>query len=343
MKKGHRVELHTLPGRHWKWRMHGAASTWSSLFHHTPPEILITTDMCDVAQLRGLMPPSWAHVKVVIMYHENQLTFPWSPDDPDRSNGRDLTYAFVNISSGLAADEMWFNSKHHMDAFLLAAGDWIQTMPKPHIPQLQRRLAEKSHVLHLGLEFQHWKSSFGKRTQAIQDVPVFLWNQRWSLDKGTDRWMAWVDDMLRQDIPGHFVVLGESFERTPEGWNSMRERMGNRCLHWGFVNEHAEYIDWLWKSDIAPIHPRQEYFGMAIVEAMRCGVTPWVPHDHAYPETTPAGHRFVPQDQWIEAAKNQVWRNWPLQPSDYMNHALSFSWDNIIPLYDQRLADLTSV
>ena len=63
-----------------------------------PPDVLITTDMCDVAQLRGLMPRSWAAVKVVTMFHENQLTFPWSPDDPDRDNGRDNTYAYVNLS-----------------------------------------------------------------------------------------------------------------------------------------------------------------------------------------------------------------------------------------------------
>ena len=96
---GHRVTMHTLPGRHWKWRMHGAAATWmQSLRHQPPPDVVVTTDMCDVAQLRGTMPSSWRDVKVATMFHENQLTFPWSPEDPDSTNGRDNTYAFINIA-----------------------------------------------------------------------------------------------------------------------------------------------------------------------------------------------------------------------------------------------------
>ena len=133
---GHTVVVHTLPGRHWKWRMHGAASTWAPLMRDVdPPDVLITTDMCDVAQLRGLMPRTWTAVKVVTMFHENQLTFPWSPDDPDRENGRDNTYAYVNLSSALASDAVWFNSKHHMEVF--TAGElWMKAMPKPHVPYL---------------------------------------------------------------------------------------------------------------------------------------------------------------------------------------------------------------
>ena len=110
--------MHTLPGRHWKWRMHGAAATWVPLMKDAqPPHVVITTDMCDVAQLKGLMPRTWRDVQVVTMFHENQLTFPWSPDDPDRDNGRDNTYAYVNLSTVMASDQVCFNSQHHMNVF----------------------------------------------------------------------------------------------------------------------------------------------------------------------------------------------------------------------------------
>ncbi len=151
--------MHSLPGRHWKWRMHGAAATWTPLMHSSPvPDVVVTTDMCDVAQLRGLMPRAWAKVKVVCMFHENQLTFPWSPDDPDASNGRDNTYAYINISSCLAADEVWFNSFHHQHLFLEAVDPWMQRMPKPHLKQVREKIKSKSVVMPLGMDFSHWTS-----------------------------------------------------------------------------------------------------------------------------------------------------------------------------------------
>ena len=99
-QEGFACTLHTMPGRHWKWRMHGAAAWFAhSLFLNDAPEVIVTTDMCDVAQLKGLMPPSWSNVKVVTYFHENQLTFPWSPEDIDPKTGRDLSYGYINLST----------------------------------------------------------------------------------------------------------------------------------------------------------------------------------------------------------------------------------------------------
>ncbi|MBS18785.1 MAG: hypothetical protein CL835_04410, partial [Crocinitomicaceae bacterium] len=52
-QQGHRVELKTFPANHWKWRMQGAAAIWAHELQDTPPpDVLLTTDMCDLAQLK---------------------------------------------------------------------------------------------------------------------------------------------------------------------------------------------------------------------------------------------------------------------------------------------------
>ena len=92
------------PANHWKWRMQGAAAIWANQLQDAPrPDVLLTTDMCDLAQLKGLLPASWHDVQCVVMFHENQLTFPWSPTDQDPHLGRDLAYSYINVSSALAA------------------------------------------------------------------------------------------------------------------------------------------------------------------------------------------------------------------------------------------------
>ena len=55
------VELRTLKGRHWKWRMMGSAATFASALSESDPvpDVILTTDMMDVAALRGLLPTHW--------------------------------------------------------------------------------------------------------------------------------------------------------------------------------------------------------------------------------------------------------------------------------------------
>ena len=327
---GHQVTMHTMPGRHWKWRMHAAAAHFASLMGGSEvPDVVVTTDMCDVAQLRGLMPANWNNVRMATMFHENQLTFPWSPTDNDVDAGRDQTYAYLNISSALASDRIWFNSEHHRSAFLTAAEPWMKRMPKPHIPDLVSRIAHKSDVVHLGLDFQGWDAWKPETPKSFQtDTPVVLWNHRWSWDKGTKAFVQLVNDVLEHEIRASFVILGEHFERKPDGWDAMQDKLGNRCLHWGFVPSKDDYVRWLWQAHIAPVHPHQEYFGLSVVEAMRCEVIPWVPNAHAYAETTPDGHPFLESSEWLTAFQKKRWAHWPVSSETYRHKACTFDWQH---------------
>ena len=206
-------------------------------------------------------------------------------------------------------------------------------MPKPRLFPLLIALEKKCEIFHLGLDWDDWDIAkpAGQKDFNL-DTPIILWNHRWAWDKGTEAFMQLVDDILERHIPAEFVVLGQAFERQPEGWVELKEKMGDRCLHWGFVEDKREYVRWLWRSHIAPIHPHQEYFGLSVVEAMRCEVLPWVPPLHAYPETTPVHHPFLPQETWIEALENQSWKSWPVDSAEYRIKAMSFGWETRGPL-----------
>ena len=55
---------------------------------------------------------------IVIYFHENQFTYPWSPNDKDVELQRDKHYGFINYSSALSADHVYFNSQFHLNSFL---------------------------------------------------------------------------------------------------------------------------------------------------------------------------------------------------------------------------------
>ena len=64
-----------------------------------------------------------------IYFHENQFTYPWSPNDPDVELQRDKHYGFINYSSTLCADHIYFNSKFHLDSFFIGLEKFLKQLP----------------------------------------------------------------------------------------------------------------------------------------------------------------------------------------------------------------------
>ena len=106
----HNISILSLPGRFWKWRMHGAAVTLASRMNNLLeiPDLLVVTDMLDVAVFKALLDQRFSAIPILLYFHENQITYPWSLDDPDPGLQRDRHYGFINYTSCLAADRIAF-------------------------------------------------------------------------------------------------------------------------------------------------------------------------------------------------------------------------------------------
>lgn len=115
----HEVDIISLPGRHWKWRMHGGAVSLARALESRKemPDLLLATDMLDVAVFLGLARKRLDGVSTGVYFHENQLTYPWSPQDRDVKKGRDFHYGFINWTTALAADRLFFNSEYNRAVF----------------------------------------------------------------------------------------------------------------------------------------------------------------------------------------------------------------------------------
>ena len=127
-----------LPARKWKWRMRGSAIYFAQHAVHAlsaknvavaDVDLIFTSDMTSVADLRALLPTPLNRKPIICYFHENQLTYPL-PNEADR----DYQYGFTNITSCLAADTVWFNSEYHRREFLQAAGDLLDRMPD-YVPE----------------------------------------------------------------------------------------------------------------------------------------------------------------------------------------------------------------
>lgn len=336
----HKVEILGLSGRHWKWRMHGGAITLARLFNerNLKPDLILASDMLDLnsflAQTRHLTHA----VPIALYFHENQLSYPWSPNDKDRKLKRDLHYAFINFSSALAADHSFFNSQYHLDSFLEALPAFLRIYPDHREMPTIQSISNKSEVLSLGMELLEVPS----KQSPQEGPPVILWNHRWEYDKAPEAFFEMLFQLQEEGFPFELVVLGEKYGKAPPIFAKAREALAGRILHWGFVPSREAYLDWLKRAHFLPVTSIQDFFGGSIVEAMSAGVWPILPNRLAYPSHVPQAYRsevLYDPGELLVRMRSLLSGSMPDRtlPSTWVQ---SYQWKHMAAIYDARFEKL---
>lgn len=303
------IQLETLPGRHWKWRLHGASGTFAHRIHsyHGMPDCLLTTDMLDVAALRGLLPASWREIPIVQYFHENQLTFPWSERDREKQHGHDRSYGFMNIQSAIAADAVWFNSTFHQRAFLAAIDAFIAELPDETEAFKAQHIMSKSKVIPLGIDKTN--APVSRISVNEGEAPVILWNHRWEYDKGPVEFYEALCTLDRAGESFQLILCGEQFREHPEVFNRILTQFKSKIIHVGFAATREAYDQLLQRSTFIVHAPLQEYFGLSVAEAMAHGVIPLLQRGQAYESWIPSEYVFESEDDFLikwRALKQQI-------------------------------------
>ena len=175
-----------LPDRHWKWRMrhsaiHFAQEVGDRYRAGQRWDAIVCTDMMNVAEFRGLA-PMVRDVPLVIYFHENQFAY------PNRfQQERDRHFAFTNLVSAVAADQVWFNSCFNRDSMLAALQGQAKHWPDFDPREAIARVASKSTVEHPGIEIPSldWQTiERNRRARIMAGEPLHLiWAARWEHDK----------------------------------------------------------------------------------------------------------------------------------------------------------------
>jgi len=282
----HTVRMLTLEGRFWKWRMQGGAVDLArvaaeAIHRGDTPDLVLATDMVNLpawlAMMRHALPPS---CPVMLYMHENQLTYPWRPGEKP-----DLTYAVINWLSQLNADCVAFNSQSHLDAWFAELPRLLKHFPDySHLPMMADVRA-RSLVLPVGISAPPIERSAEKR--GDNRPPLILWNQRWEYDKRPDRFFALLYRLQRAGVHFRLAVAGENFRNAPSEFDEARDRLRERIVWWGFVENRADYAALLKQADLVVSTADHEFFGISILEAVAAGALPLLPQRLSYPELIP--------------------------------------------------------
>jgi glycosyltransferase involved in cell wall biosynthesis len=330
----------TLPARFWKWRMRGAAL----YFVKKIPSLkdyhgLITTDLMSLSDFKALCgpfcPPS------MVYFHENQLTYPLAPGER-----MDFQFGFTDITTALAADRVIFNSQTHFDAFLLNLPNFLKMMPEYRPKWVVDAIRKKAAVLYPGCLFSGKKSPLPFSLPQADRPPLIIWNHRWEFDKNPTAFFDALDAVAKQGIDFRLALLGENFQMVPKAFVAARKRFKQKMVWYGYEASREKYCEWLMRGDIVVSTTHQENFGISVIEAVRHGCIPILPHRLSYPEVIPKRfHKdFLYQDHEELVEKlSFVLLNLSRFEKKRQNLSMTmsrFAWERVIDMYDETLEKL---
>jgi len=324
-------ELMTLPARKWKWRMRLAAPYFAEKLYKTNSRFdrILCSSFVDVAAFRG-MAPSWVReVPLLTYFHENQLSYPVQVKDE-----RDFHFALTNITTALASDSIAFNSLYNLNSFLKEMEDLLKFSHDLILDKPGEIIRDKSIVLPPAIDFSLIDSA---EAPDRGGSAIILWNHRWEHDKNPDLFFRALFELDRKGIDFRLVVLGQSYERQPRVFREARGKLDHKILHFSYAEDNREYAGWLMRSDIAVSTAIHEFFGMAVIEAVRAGCVPLLPERLSYPEIFPKEFLYEEED-FIERLTQEVLSKTRLSRLKAIELTDRFSTDSLAPFYKKWIS-----
>ncbi|MEM7165258.1 MAG: DUF3524 domain-containing protein [Planctomycetota bacterium] len=342
----HDWQLSTLPARKWKWRMRTAALHFVEQVENGPSasedwDLLFVSDFLNLQELRALLSERACRIPVVIYFHENQLTYPLQAGEE-----LDYHYGLTHFYSILSADSALFNSGYHKDSFLEALERVLKLVPDIDTRSQLEQARSRCQVMPLGTDVA---PRAARRGQI--EVPTILWSHRWEYDKDPRTFVNALYELAARGVPFRVRVLGERFRVAPPEFAELQERLPDHLEQVGFVPDRDAYLEAVAGADVFVSTARHEFFGLATLEAIRCGLVPLLPRDLAYPELvateTGAGDASFLYDRSENLADRlqetlTVVREggWSQQRNELIAASQRYHWDQLGPAYDALFAEL---
>lgn len=341
----HNIKILSMKGQFWKWRMYGGAVTLANEFLALDfdPDIILATDMLDlttfISLIRKRLKPS---VPIATYFHENQLAYPWKEDSKDKKLQRDINYGFMNYTTALASDKVFFNSQHNMNSFYRKLEKLLKKMPDYKHTGMVDCLYEKSHVLPIGMNLE--KINRGNRNIYTENLPLILWNHRWEFDKNPDDFFNALFKLKDEGLKFKVAVLGEAYKNSPKIFKKAKEVLSEDIVKTGYLSG-KEYSSWLLASDILPVTSYHDFFGISVIEAVYSGCYPILPKRLTYPDLYKIDENpelfYENFDELVNKLRFAISNIDRIRENSFRKLASPYNWNQLIGRYDDAIGNLT--
>lgn len=332
----------TLPARKWKMRMQLSAIWCIDQLKALPVskrwfDAVLCSTFVDVAVFRAMLfqVKGWnSRARILTYFHENQFDYPLRFADPSRHQ-----FTSINLHSALASDDIAFNSHHNRDTFLQGCRTVLKKVTDMGLPDLVPAVMGKSRILHPGIDFTAidtlpWK----KPTQP----PVIVWNHRWEHDKDPESFLKALVKLQERNIDFQVIFLGQSFNKPLSCVPEAEKKLRSTVIHSGFARTSKHYAALLSQGDIVVSTAQHEFFGIAVIEAVRAGCVPVLPDRLSYPELFDKQFLYD-EDSLADRLEEILRRGQRLDRETARAMTGRFSWQSVRQDYAEWLSGASNV
>lgn len=330
--------LLTLPARKWKWRMRGSAITFAAELRaqHSRAgasepsfDLVFASTFVNLAELYGMAGPALAGVPSIVYFHENQLVY------PNRHTAEwDYQFPLTNITSALAASACVFNTEWTRTTFLGEIPGFLAAFPDHQPRQVAEEIAARSSVISPPFDpapFDEALGAAGVSAALRGRRSRIVWPHRWEHDKHPEGFLDAVATLAAEGLDFEVAVAGQAFRETAGPLAEQAADLGDRLVHLGEPGSRDEYAALLASSDIAVSTARNEFFGLAMIEACYAGCLPVVPDRLAYTEVYPERFRYADTAGLVARLRSLVLD--PPPPGQGRKLAEKYTFERLVPEY----------
>lgn len=292
-------------------------------------------------------------IKKSVYFHENQFEYPVREEIE-----RDGQFGWSQALSASVADLIFWNSNYNLQSFLAGLRKFIMTMPKeqrPNYDAMAKLILSKSTVCYFPIP--PVPLDITPLSDSSIDRPLHIvWNHRWEWDKGPELLFSALRKVIEgfqnaappapqgessselmaisdqpSTIPTFYVsIIGESFGEVPECFEQAKIEFAPYIKRFGYLESRGLYFDTLNDADIVVSTALHEFFGVSVIEAIRCGCYPLCPNRLVFPEYLPEPHLYKTEDQLAKKLRYFIKYPKKLRQMEDWRKALKispFSWE----------------
>jgi glycosyltransferase involved in cell wall biosynthesis len=178
-----------------------------------------------------------------------------------------------------------------------------------------------------------------------------VWNHRWEYDKNPPAFFRALEALAAEGLDFTVTLLGENPQAHPKDFESARERLGDRIVHYGYAEDRRRYLELLASGDVVVSTSNQENFGIAMVEAIAAGCRPVLPKRLSYPEIVPERFHesclYTSQRSLLDTLRRAVSAQsergrdlGPEQMRALQDAMMTYDWSRSAPRLDAVLAEI---
>lgn len=103
-----------------------------------------------------------------------------------------------------------------------------------------------------------------KRNEETYSAVLHLvWPHRWEHDKNPKLLTETLLELHKRQVPFRASIIGENFQATPECFDGIQEKLGDKLCNFGFLSRD-DYLKCLLNGDIVISTAGHEFYGVSM-------------------------------------------------------------------------------